>query len=202
MKTNELIKHKSLELFNQNGVMNVTLRDVGKELKKSYGNLTYHFATKEILIKELHEDMNKELQELQSPNEKEDLLLYFLMLPSISFEITVKYLFFMIDFVEIKRNFPIIFKTMSDLAVQRKIKWKMLLQKLQALGYLNNSLEDQDLEYIMFLSGSVRAAYFQIQHASTYNKSDFVIFVNNLLKPYLSDKGLLVFKEYEKNHFA
>jgi len=46
--------------------MNITLREIAEKLNKSYGNITYHFATTEVLINDLFEDMNTELVVLQN----------------------------------------------------------------------------------------------------------------------------------------
>lgn len=197
MKTKSLIKNKARELFNRHGVMNITLRDVARELNKSYGNLTYHYPKKETLIMELYEEMNIELLSLQSPNEEENLLSYFLNLPALSYEMSLKYIFFLVDFIELKRNYTKVFSEMARIREERKLKWKLLLNKLRSLGYFNDSITAEDLDYIMFLSGSVRAAYFQIQPPSNYSKKQYVKTVNSLLKPYLSIVGLDIYRNFK-----
>lgn len=196
MSTKKSIKEISRTLFNQSGVINVSFRDVGKKMNRSYGNLTYHYATKEDLILEMYEDMNTELTDLQSIEDFENSLIYFLTLPLLSYEISLKYLFFTVDFVEIKRNFPRVYTEMLESQNERKSKWLQLLKNLHTDGYLNASLTDDDLMYLMFLSGSVRASYFQLLPASHYNKNEFVKTVNRLLKNYLSQKGIQVYDAF------
>jgi AcrR family transcriptional regulator len=196
MKTKILIKEKSRQLFNEHGIMNVTLREVAAQLNKSYGNITYHYATKEVLLCELFDDMNEELSALQVPPKSKNLLSYFLILPEFSFDITLKYMFLTIDYNEIKRNFPDFFSRVSKLNDARKQKWFSLLKNLLDDGYLKSDLVQEDLNYIMFLSGSVRTMYFQFTEIPQYNKTQFTKTVNLLLKPYLSDKGLNVYREY------
>ena len=57
MKTKHLVKQTARVCFNEKGLMNVTLRDVAAQLDKSYGNITYHYPTKEAVITELFDDM-------------------------------------------------------------------------------------------------------------------------------------------------
>ena len=73
MKTEKKILNASRLLFNEKGVMNTTLRDVAKYLNKSYGNITYHYATKEEVIFSLLNEMNEELLSLQQFDENENI---------------------------------------------------------------------------------------------------------------------------------
>lgn len=196
MKTRDLIKDESLLLFNERGLMNVNLRGIAKKLNKSYGNITYHFTNKEQLIKELFEDMNKELTTLQTTSDQTSLMAYFFELPNYSYDITIKYLFFTKDYIELKRNYPEFMTLVTNMNSSRKKTWATLLVDLRNQGYLNGDLTNSDLDYIMFLSGSVRAAYFQMMESSDYKKPEYEAMVNRLLIPYLSSKGLDVFSQY------
>lgn len=176
--------------------MNVTLRDVAKQLNKSYGNITYHFPTKEDVLFKLLDDMNAELLALQQFDKKEDVFLYLLNLPEYNYSISVKYLFFIIDYLEIKRNHVSIQKKIDVLNGIRKEKWHKILIQIKDQGYFNKNVSAQDLEYIMFLSYSIRVAYFQTEKPANYNKRYYSIIVNTLIKPYLSKKGLKVYDKW------
>lgn len=195
MKTKQLIKDAGRQLFNERGLLNVTLRDIAEELNRSYGNVTYHYGNKEVLISVLFEDMNEELARLQQPSVDTDLLNYFLALPELSFDITLKYLFFVIDYNDIKRRYPDFFSCVSELNEARKVKWLQLLTMLVEQGYFKRDLIREDLRYIMFLSGSVRTSYFQLTEKAHYDRQQYVQAVNMLLRPYLSIKGMMVFKQ-------
>lgn len=197
MKTKDSIKEKGRVLFNQFGVKNVTLREVAKQVGKSYGNITYHFATKEKLITELFIDMNMELSQLQTIYSFEDnLMKFFLMLPEYSFHITIKYLFFIKDYVELKRTYTDFFKTVKSLNEARQSQWLKLLIKLQKEGYLASELSVKDLEYIMELSVGIRMFYFQNNEWDEFDKDIYIEKVNQLLYPYLSAKGVKVYDEF------
>lgn len=195
MKTKSLIKNQGRVLFNRHGILNITLRDVAKTLDKSYGNITYHYPTKEDLVRELYQDMNSELTALQNPTEGDNLLVYFLTLPSISYPIALRYLFFSVDFIEIKRNFSKVYEEVITSGEVRKLKWLQLLKSLNDQGYFRNEMSDEELFYIMYLSGSARTAYFQLYPYGAYNEKTYCQMVNMLLKPYLSEKGLYIYNE-------
>jgi len=197
MKTKTLIKQKARQLFNELGVKNVTLREVARQLGKSYGNITYYFSTKEKLITELFEDMNQELTGLQILYKPTgNLLHFFLKLPDYNFEITLNYLFFYKDYVEFKRTYPIFFQKVQSMNSARKTKWLQLLVELRNQGYLDSELSIEDLNYIMELSVGIRLFYFQEKEMAEYDKIVFRTKVNRLLIPYLSEKGKKVFSDF------
>jgi AcrR family transcriptional regulator len=197
MRTKKEIKAVSRQLFNVLGVMNVTLRDVAQAMQKSYGNITYHFPTKEVLILQLFNDMHQTLASLQKPPDPANLLTYFLELPGISYDITLCYLFFTVDYTELKRHYPEICRRINVLNEERKQKWQTLMKVLRAEHYLQAALTDSELDYIMLLSASVRSAYFQVEAPEAYHKPAYVTMVNQLLKPYLSSRGLDVFHDWQ-----
>tara|TARA_R100001143_G_scaffold63594_1_gene73188 strand:- start:39870 stop:40475 length:606 start_codon:yes stop_codon:yes gene_type:complete len=199
MKTKKQILEVSRVLFNEKGVMNVTLRDVAKSMKRSYGNITYHYPTKEDVITRLFEEMNNELKSLQSPNDSSNLMYYLLELPKSSFDITVKYLFFTLDYNELKRNYSKFFSRVDTLNEERGKKWKLLLIHLRDEGFLKEELSNNDLDFIMFLSVSVRGTYFQLKENGFYNKTDYASILNQMLKPYLCNRGLTVLNRWLKS---
>jgi hypothetical protein len=199
MNTKNKILEASRLLFNEKGVMNITLRDIAKYLNKSYGNITYHFSNKEELILELMVEMNIELISLQEYTDQENLLVYILNLPIYNYSISMKYVFFSLDNLELKRNYTSLYKEIEKLNNMRRIKWMKILLKLKELKYFNEKISSNDIEYIMFLSYSVRLSYFQTQETKSYSFKSYTILVNNLLKPYLSRKGLNIYEDWYKS---
>ena len=63
MKLKEKILSKAVELFNERGIASTSPNQIAAALEISTGNLTYHFKTKESLIKELYEQMHIDSQD-------------------------------------------------------------------------------------------------------------------------------------------
>jgi hypothetical protein len=82
--------------------------------------------------------------------------------------------------------------------LERKIKWKELLIYLRNEEYLDEKLSNEELDFIIFLSVSVRGTYFQMTNTNSYNKNDYTKITNQLLKPYLSTKGLAIYNDWLK----
>lgn len=199
MKTKDVIKDKGRELFNQQGVRNVTLRHIGEELKRSYGNITYHFPNKSSLVYALYADMVQELtlvsNELFEPGS--ELFTRILEAPSLTFEVSFRYLFLFKDYVEIMRSFPEVAKQVKQSNAQRKAGFLTLLKTLIALGWLRDNLTDDDLYYLMELSGAMRTQFMmdlEEEKPIEELKSAFSDYTNRLLIPYLTKAGR---EEYE-----
>lgn len=195
MKTKDKIKDTARELFNKKGVKHVPLRVVASAMEKSYGNITYHFSTKEKVLVALFNDLNAELVALQETlPQNVTLLEYFLILPSYSFDLTLKYLFFYVDYIELKRSFPSFLEKVTEANQLRKIKWMYLMKELQKQGYLEAELTAEDLEYIMQLSAGIRIFYFQERELEALNKKEYTTMVNKLLYPYLTKLGKEIYQ--------
>lgn len=196
MNTRNKVKRKAQELFNLQGVQNITLRHIAQELNISYGNVTYHFPNKTKLLEVLYEDMNQQLMKLSSRyQEGDNLLAYFLQLPDDNFDITLDYIFFYKDFVELKRNYPEFYQKVEAANLFRKGKWMEMMFFLQHQGFLKAELTEKDLNYIIELSVGIRMFYFQDSDLKQIRKSIFKEKVNRLLLPYLSEKGILTYTE-------
>lgn len=126
-----------------------------------------------------------------------NLLQYFLVLPKYNFDITLEYMLFYKDFLDLKRSYSDFFKKVEGANTERKKQWLQLLLKLQESGFLHKNLSIDDLEYIMDLSAGIRLLYFQEKECNELNKKAFTVKVNKLLHPYLSNTGKKVFSEFD-----
>lgn len=198
MQTRKIILEAAASLMNMHGVVNVSLRDVAKATNKSYGNITYHFATKDALLLGLFEAMDEALQALQHHPAHTDLFAYLLDLPLLNFEISTQYLFFTTDLVEIKRNHSAVFERIHLMNEGRRLRWRGLLESLQANGYFRAELKRADLDYLMLLSVSVRTFYLQWQSPQTLQAQAFAQTVNKLLVPYLTEKATATYERWYK----
>lgn len=202
MNTKDIIKEKSRELFNEQGLPAVTLRDVAAALQKSYGNITYHFAGKEQVVKALYADMINELQAISQHFKQEaDLLAKILAAPNDTFHISLKYLFLFKDYVYILRTYPNIATMIKQSNEMRKAGLKQVLLHLQQIGMLRADLTEKDIMYIMELSGAMRTFFFLQLTENEIDKpnlqKEYVEYINQLLYPYLSEKGNILKQKYE-----
>lgn len=201
MKTKDEIKQAALKLFNENGLINVTLRDVADEVSKSYGNITYHFKNKEKLAEAIYEEMMIELLLLNKSifESNETLFSKVLKAPYQTFELTMKYIFFYVDFVEIRRNFNVLYLKIDTNNKSRMQIWMHSLIELQKQDYIRADLKESDLFYLMELSGAMRTFFFlklsKDELGQMHLKDKYVEYINKLFYPYLTEKGRKEYKE-------
>jgi AcrR family transcriptional regulator len=200
MKTKDKIKIKATELFNNKGFKNVTLREVAKALGISYGNVTYHFKTKKEVIELLYEDMLTETKQILQTFDMSNLFKGILDAPKLTFQISMKYLFFYVDFIEVKRSYVELAIRIEKDNEERKFGYLLLLNQLQKEGVLREELTQSDLDYLMNLSGAMRTFFFINLDPDNFNDVDletkYVNYVNQLVYPYLTQKGIEKYKEY------
>ncbi|MEO7174784.1 MAG: TetR/AcrR family transcriptional regulator [Saprospiraceae bacterium] len=197
MNTRDEIKKQALSLFNQDGLMNVTLRHVAEHLHKSYGNITYHFANKELLIKELYEEMVEELRQITlATSQNLTLKEVIFELPERTFELSNKYLFFYVDYIELRRNYPEFMEVVDLNNMERARSLKYLLMKLRDDEFLKPEIDDETLDHIMELSGAIRTFFFQRYYLGNATKAMYIEYTNRLLLPYLSNYGAQAYQNY------
>jgi AcrR family transcriptional regulator len=93
MKTKDRIIQSSIELFNRSGVVAVTTNHIAKELDISPGNLYFHYANKEEIIRQIFRLMAKETYTLWRTRKGEKLT-HPLDLIERNFELFWRYRFF------------------------------------------------------------------------------------------------------------
>ncbi|MEX0312856.1 MAG: TetR/AcrR family transcriptional regulator [Allomuricauda sp.] len=200
MNTKNKIKTTARKLFNKKGFKNVTLREVAEALSISYGNVTYHYKTKNQLILSLYEDMLQETMEIIKTFDNNGILKSILDAPKITFAISMKYLFFYVDFIEIKRSYADLSSKLERDNNSRKKRYLQILKQLQFQGLLREELTDNDLDYLMDLSGAMRTFFFINLNPNDFMNKDlesrYIKYVNNLIFPYLTAAGMKKYKSY------
>lgn len=201
MKTRNAILDAARLAFNARGLAQVTLRDIAADMGRAYGNITYHFPTKEALVKDLYAQLVEGLQAVSRAFAMQpDLLDAILAAPRQTFGLSLKFLFFYRDFLDVVRGFPDVAAEIKRANLQRMEALRAIFQQMQATGYLDPELNPSDLDYIMELSGAVRTIFFQQLTVSDWEdarlEDRYVDQVNRLLYPYLTDQGKARFKAF------
>jgi len=104
--TKQNILQAAIQLFNEKGVNNVTLRIIAKDIDISVGNLAYHYKNKEAIIEQaflaMQEERNQILTGVQEIPSLEKIYNQFIPL----YELEKKYAFLNLDALHIIRNHP------------------------------------------------------------------------------------------------
>ena len=121
MKTRDKILLTALNLFNEFGVPNVTLRRIAGEMNISQGNLNYHFKHREDIIEALYFQLLEVFNEEKGKLETEEMNFQFVMDSTrAGMEALFRYRFLMIDFNQNMRENPKLHQHFIELEGIRK----------------------------------------------------------------------------------
>ncbi|NJL15496.1 MAG: TetR/AcrR family transcriptional regulator [Microscillaceae bacterium] len=202
INTKEKILKTALDLFNNEGVELVSLRQIARVLEISDGNLRYYFKSKEDLVVQLYENMLEEMEAnlvlKQQPNVD---LAGVLRQIRIGLDIQYKYKFILINLVEICRKIALIRKHYREATRRRNEVFHLIAEQLIARGYLREDSSPphrQNIFTIYHILGNFWAIEADLQgetdHACIINY--FFRVNSSLIEPYLTEKGKRAFEQY------
>ncbi len=165
MKTKEKILLSSIELFNRSCVVAITTNHIAKELNISPGNLYFHFANKEEIIRHIFKIMCKDTYNLwkTKPGHK---LVHPLELIEKNFELFWRYRFFHREMYYLRRKDAQLSKMWKDhlqkvlrlmtLAYKRWIKagWMAPIKSADEMNFLVNILLATASTFLQFFESS------------------------------------------------
>lgn len=153
MKTRDKILKKAQQLFNKNGVGNVTVRNICNELNISLGNFTYYFPDKQQIIVELYLGMIAALEEIDKKiNVSRETIIYLLEYHRQMFVIETDFRFFYLNTFEILNSNPAIREAYLQHVQNEKKRMKQLLNIYVKNGVLMNDMSEQLIDKIINLS--------------------------------------------------
>ncbi len=121
MKTRDKILTTALNLFNEFGVPNVTLRRIAAEMKISQGNLNYYFKHREDIIEALYFQLLETFEQEKSRLSTEKIDFHFVLDSTrAGMEALFRYRFLMIDFNQNMRENPKLHEHFKQLEEIRK----------------------------------------------------------------------------------
>lgn len=185
-------------MFNKTGIKSVSLRDIAKELGISYGNLTYHYPNKENIITWLCVQMMEELDEVSKVIRTGSTTIeYVLKSPELSFDVLYKYLFLFQDSVEVTRNYPSISQMLKQIINSGKADHFNLINELKEQGLFRLDIGESEINYLLDIQADLKNMFFMNladKEKSQLLKEDYINYVNGLIYPYLTSKGLRYFE--------
>ncbi len=191
--TKEKIIEKAIELFNAQGIQQVTSRHIAKEMGISHGNLNYHFNTKEDLLLAIYELMRTEMSESYISNEGpftsfEHFHKLLLHLEQFNF----RFRFFNLDVLELYRSFPRIQTLLVETLALRKTQMFELFHQFQLAGFLQKDYQKYSdrlqhnirIVITFWLSQQEVLVNFKFQGSGEMSKH-----IWELILPHLTEKG-------------
>lgn len=202
MKTKEKILESALQLFNREGIGNVSMRRIAEEAGIQIGNLTYHFRNRdtlvELLLNQLMEELENEIAKTQVP----EISLHTLWegLYS-SYSIMNRYRFIMLDLLQMFRQYPQLLEKFRANYERRRQELAFILQLLEASGDIRPELhpgfyQQYLLPQLYCLSDFWLSEAELLYTGPAAEKALYYARISfSLLLPHLSDKGKKAYQE-------
>ncbi len=190
--TKQKILKAAVDLFNQKGYVNVSIRDIASSTGISVGNLSYHFNTKAAILENIYQ---------QIITERNSLLSGIQLIPTVKtiheqlspiIGLYQKYQFFYLDILEIIRANPKIAK-LHRTHIQTQIQYiKAVLDYSVETGNMlpeSHKGQYQHLSHTlwMLLSFWLHQQKIRAKEGNYLHEARSAVW--NLVIPYLSDKG-------------
>ena len=195
----------ALRLFNENGISQVSLRNISAEMGISLGNLTYHFKKREEIVDALYLNLVSKLNEVINEylGTKNQFQLLF-EIPKVTLSNFYEYRFMMLDFVLITRNHTSIGNHYRKLIEEREQQFEMLIKDLIEAKLLREQLFDNEYEYL-FKNLRIVSDFWLSSNAIDRNdktsKKDILEgtqLLETIIYPYLTQEGRTAFLEWKK----
>lgn len=199
-KTKTKILNRSLELFNEKGVFNCTLRMIASQSDMSQGNLTYHFKNRneiiELLYFELVEKVDAEMLKLIHMPSVLSLMYHS---AGNSMKIFFKYRFLMRDLYLIFKENEKIRMHYMGLQQVRSQQFLMLIQTLVEQELFRPAIIENEYARFYERMNILSDNWINAQEIMHSSKEAPVAYYQDLLFevifPYLTDKGREEFKK-------
>ena len=202
MGTKEKITRKALELFNQQGIEYVGMRELASSLGMQIGNINYYFRTKDDLVNQLAIDLST-LNEKTLATPKDLTMYSFLEMSERNFRNQHTYRCLFLSFVHIIKQNPIIAEHYKKVEKARRGGFTDSINMLQKQGYI----KVDDRESAAFLASAIGliARFWISEAAISYNHfpveqqiRHYVGLIARILTPYATKQGCRHIEDFLK----
>ncbi len=194
MKTKHRILLKALDLFNEKGVKNVTLRQLASSLQMSQGNLNYHFRTKAEIISELYFELADQMDyEMDKITRNKPILRFLYERAFVSMNLLYEYRFIVRDLYQVLGSDEALKAHYLQLQEMRKQQYSFLFQNLIGEGLMREEElkgeYDRLYERMNILGDNWINASDFFRQDSASKVSDYHNLLFEVIYPYLTKKG-------------
>lgn len=141
MKTKERILEAALQLFNQEGIGNISMRRIAEEAGIQIGNLTYHFRNRDNLVEGLLNQLIEELEDEIAKTQVSELNLHAVWNALYtSYKIQDRYRFIMLDLLQMFRQYPQLLEKFRLNYERRRMELSFAIHLMEGSGILQKEI--------------------------------------------------------------
>lgn len=199
MGTKIKILHTSKKEFNSKGISSLSLRDLANEVGISHGNLCYHYANKDDIIKALYFEMSEKVEQLLNPNNPSDN--FGVEILERLFDLYYEYRFILKNITEIFNRNADLKKIYIQNTKKRENELLAIMSLLSKQGFLKKGIDGDEKRMIIDKVNLI--AYTWIPYAELINfgtkkqsRQYFIKLQFTTIEPYLSRKAKKFVKSF------
>jgi len=202
MTTKERLVFRALELFNENGIEYVGMRELAADLNMRVGNITYYFPTKDDLVAEI-------ISRLADLNSKTigpvcSSITDFLSMYKQIFNNQYQYRCLLLSFVHLASRHPVFAKNYAATEARRRDALRSHLTSMVEKNCLSASRVADHIELIIshitlisrFWLSEARISYMDWTVEQTI--AHYLSLLSDVLLPYATDEGKQQIDEFRK----
>lgn len=192
MKTKEKILLKAIELFNKEGVEQVTTLYISKEMEISLGNLHYHYPNRDALIIKAIDRFLTDMEALSVElmrTHPENFMEKAFYTQFVTFREMWKYRFLFTDRLVIARRTDYLEVRFKAMLQHRKMDFDATMQELKRTGLMRSDLSKEEQEAHFQQIVIWNNSWITYHDLFEYNESPYLYFAEQSVwtwKPYLT----------------
>lgn len=200
-KTKQHILTQALILFNQQGVADVSIRQIAQLVGISHSNLLYHFKSKAEIIHGLHDQLLARAVELNQGIDPSDSMIGQLMQTTkLGFEVVYDYRFLFFDLLYIAKTIPSMRKTLIEVEQVRSQMYEGVIKQAILAGELRQAeYEDEYTQLIkrikIFSDHWLASASIYESTSKRHTVAAYAKLFMGQFYPYLTEHGKEVFRK-------
>ncbi len=203
-KNKDLILIQALKLFNNQGYLNVSIRQIAAATGISHSNLIYHYKTKQDIVTALHNQLLEEAKKLNKETKKPaDFVETLYTSTRKGFLILYDYRFLMADLHHILKDNPSLKQLFLEVEMIRATMYADSIKEAVTQGYLRKEIYDNEyrffIEHIKVYSDSwVTSSLIYEENAEETIVLKYTDLFVRMFFPYFTEKGRHSFFEYHQ----
>lgn len=195
--TKEKILDTALGIFNRQGIGQTTIRHIAQETGISHGNLQYHYANTDLIIRALYNRLWEGFEQMMqaAPRQVKEEIGSFRQSTAAIFRHIYAYRFIYLHFVEIGRRIPEIISHYRKNFRHREQQFLSLFTQMQDAGIMRKDIPEKILRHLVhqlfivcdfWLSSNEITLQLNEKKALAYYEELFF----SMFYPYCTPKGL------------
>lgn len=198
--TKQLIVDTTIQLFNECGIGQISIRDIAKTMSLSPGNITYHFKTITDLFTAIYNQMKSSMDASHRPQEEFNLILLDQLLKT-AYQFQWAHRFFFTDIVTVYNRFPEVIEKHHQVRKERSEESLILINKLIEENLLKKPEPPFSYEHLLHSVWMMYPGAIVEVAANGENPESNKLPVQlawNLFIPHLTEKGMKSFMKMKE----